>query len=633
MSNIEVKVIADSVSEKENRITTFELTYPRFIHCFDEETEILCTLEEEPFPVFRKLSEVHRKEGCKVAQVDKETFDVSFVEPLEWIKSNQHNELVVFENQRINFAVTRGHRLLVGSRKSNRYKKEVVLAEDLLGEFTAKRFYKKGSLHITERLIETKKREHYELVGYFIGDGHIPLKGRNATFHFSKARKINRVRELLSSEGYDFSESQYGKNTVFRVRKAQWMEACYDEQGSKTIPDWYWNISQENFEALLVGLIDSDGRRANREFNTFSKPLIERLQALCHINDVTFNLKQYDDTYKVKFLIEDSPVVRRDKHRPKIEGYHGNVYCVTVPSGFVMVRRKGVVHVSGNCEFMTHRMFSRNAASSRAIPFERVLEQVENNPAHPEEWGINRPGMQASENLEGKEEEEALLSWKKCAREAAKQAKALNGLGLHKQIVNRVLEPFVHMRTVVTATEWGNYYHLRCHKDAQPEIRILAELMREAQNKSNPVLLRMGDWHVPYYRDGYWSLLQKEQIGIEETLAAALKISASCCAQVSYRRNDASLDKAENVYARLLGDGTGPIHASPFEHQATPMKFDNSLDHLMSYAHMRPEQLTQDEVEQEQGVTHCTLDTSYWSGNLRGWIQYRQIIKGHVVCN
>jgi thymidylate synthase ThyX len=52
-------------------------------------------------------------------------------------------------------------------------------------------------------------------------------------------------------------------------------------------------------------------------------------------------------------------------------------------------------------ELMTHRLFSRNAASSRAIPINKMMDQVLTAPAMPVEWGLNKSGMQAEEMLKG----------------------------------------------------------------------------------------------------------------------------------------------------------------------------------------------------------------------------------------
>lgn len=126
-------------------------------------------------------------------------------------------------------------------------------------------------------------------------------------------------------------------------------------------------------------------------------------------------------------------------------------------------------------EFLTHRMFSRNASSSRAIPVEKMLQQVQENPAMPVHWGKNQPGMQAREEIfpnTGKD------LWKIYAKQTAKNAEELNLIGYHKQVVNRLLEPFQYIKVIVTATEWDNFFKLRLHEDAQPEMYELARCMK-----------------------------------------------------------------------------------------------------------------------------------------------------------
>lgn len=230
-------------------------------------------------------------------------------------------------------------------------------------------------------------------------------------------------------------------------------------------------------------------------------------------------------------------------------------------------------------EFNTHRMISRNFQSSRAVPVEKMIEQVRNNPAMPVHWGKNRPGMVAKEELSGIELEDTKRCWCQAATDAIFQAEAMLGIGAHKQIVNRLLEPFMWTKGVVTATEksWNEFFKLRLHKDAQPEIYALAEKIKEAIDSSDPARLKAGEWHLPYYGEGYWKNSHKDTQGwydINGTgLDQAIKVSSSCAAQVSYRKLDDSLEKATKVYDMLNLPVGGvypedPPHFSPTEHIA-----------------------------------------------------------------
>ena len=272
-------------------------------------------------------------------------------------------------------------------------------------------------------------------------------------------------------------------------------------------------------------------------------------------------------------------------------------------------------------ELMTHRVFSRNAASSRAIPIDKMLDMVSTYPAMPEVWGLNQAGMQATKVGGYFKRKVGEWAWKKAAKVAVKSARLLQRLGFHKQIVNRVVEPFSHIKVVVTATNFDNWLWLRSHKDAQPEIRILSDKMWDLYNDSEPTALKEGEYHVPYVtrlRNPLGKLIYCTGIGGEPlTTKEAIKVSASCCAQVSYRVLDESLKKALKIYKSLVE--SVPVHASPFEHQATPIPQLAFKLWDVGYQEDSPE-----------GITHCDRQGFLWSGNFKGWIQNRQLIKNNV---
>lgn len=268
-------------------------------------------------------------------------------------------------------------------------------------------------------------------------------------------------------------------------------------------------------------------------------------------------------------------------------------------------------------EFMTHRMLSRNAASSRAIPVAKLISLVKESPAMPVEWGKNQKGMQATELLTELQVVQAEHYWTKASEDAISNASTLDNLNVHKQITNRILEPFQYIKVVCTATEYDNFFHLRNHPDAQPEIRELAKAMWNAQEKSQPMVVHYNEWHVPYVERARKTPSSKmlyiiDGSYIHETIA--VKISASCCAQVSYRLLDTDIQKAEVIYQRLVE--SKPVHASPFEHQATPIS-------NVSNPYNSPESWP-------AGITHVDVKGRLWSGNFKNWIQHRQLISDHV---
>lgn len=285
-------------------------------------------------------------------------------------------------------------------------------------------------------------------------------------------------------------------------------------------------------------------------------------------------------------------------------------------------------------EVNTHKMLSKNSSSSRAIPISSVIEMIKESPAMPIHWGKNQSGMQSDGEISREDIEAVRNLWRNAAEAACDYAEALQLYSLHKEVVNRILEPFQIMKTVITGTEWANMFYLRNHPDAQPEFQMLAAMMEKALEDSTPVILEYDEWHMPYYGEGFWkasdyAVNRRTGHGLEvvdrkhggHTLREALMISSSCSAQVSFRKSDDTLEKAERVFGMLnIGSKEDPAHGSPTEHQGTPIK--SSMTHLNNLG--SPETW-------QKGVTAYHKELGFMSGNLAGWIQYRQTLPNHTV--
>lgn len=287
---------------------------------------------------------------------------------------------------------------------------------------------------------------------------------------------------------------------------------------------------------------------------------------------------------------------------------------VSVVSGVRLTTMRLVYPRFIHAEFLTHRSFSRNSSSSRAQPSASVLEYMDSHGiAMPIEWGQNCSGMQAKEELDFESKRVAMSAWAKAAADATMNHKEMAATKAHKQIANRISEPYQFMTTVVSSTEWSNFFALRNHTDAQPEIQELAKAMQDVFEKSKPEPLGImaNEWHTPFIltkRGELGNLLYfHPESGEEISDEDARMISISCCAQESYRKNDTSLEKAKSMYARLYE--SKPPHMSPFEHVATPMS-----------AYMWRERLN---------ASHLIGDQiAQFSGNFRGWVQFRKTLKG-----
>jgi thymidylate synthase ThyX len=240
-------------------------------------------------------------------------------------------------------------------------------------------------------------------------------------------------------------------------------------------------------------------------------------------------------------------------------------------------------------EFNTHRVFSRNSASSRAIPVEKMLQRVRENPAMPVHWGMNQSGMQAENELVDTSTVEHV--WLQARDAAIEHVEWLLDLGLHKQLANRLLEPWMWQTIIVTSTEWSNFFALRCHKDAQPEIRVAAEAMRQAMEDSEPEPINVHGWHLPliYPED-------REELSTMDLL----KVSAGRCARVSYLTHDGRRDLQADIdlHDRLVSSG----HMSPLEHQASAAFLPVESGNLIGWMQYRKRIANESDFAQAQRV-------------------------------
>lgn len=223
--------------------------------------------------------------------------------------------------------------------------------------------------------------------------------------------------------------------------------------------------------------------------------------------------------------------------------------------------------------FMNDPNFSRNASSSRAIPVERMIQDVLDDPAMPVFWGKNRPSMQAIEEMSADEREQAIADHLADRDHAVESARRRSARGEHKQTVNRILEPWAHINVLVTSTEWANFFALRRHAAAQPEMRALADAIHAAIEASTPKLLKPGQWHLPFVTPDEIDILGSITGGEPDAddWQPFIKLCVARCARVSYLTHDGrvpNVDEDFKLYDRLVG--SDPLHASPAEHQATP---------------------------------------------------------------
>lgn len=251
-------------------------------------------------------------------------------------------------------------------------------------------------------------------------------------------------------------------------------------------------------------------------------------------------------------------------------------------------------------ELNTHRAFSRNSASSRAIPFQKMLDMVKNDPFIPIRFQKDHKGMQGTEYFEGEEHERCVRDWL-AARDAAVAAATSFTLPITKQLKNRLLEAFMWHTVIVTATDYENFFALRAHPDAEIHIAELARQMLEAYNASEPKSLRPGEWHIPFgdkiEKARLWKAFHEANedchISYDRFISGAtidrytIKVAVARCARISFLNYEGKDDYAADIKLCDRLFGATPRHLSPTEH-----------------------------------VAQC-LDSAESHGNFRGWKQYR----------
>jgi thymidylate synthase ThyX len=257
-----------------------------------------------------------------------------------------------------------------------------------------------------------------------------------------------------------------------------------------------------------------------------------------------------------------------------------------------------------HAEMMTHCMFARNASSSRAIPFSKAVQRVIDDPFIPRHFGRNEKGMQASEELVGVDRERAVALWLRARDQAIEAARQMSDtdLNVHKQIVNRLIEPWSWITVCVTgdAGAWSNYFALRCHPDAQPDIQEQAYMAQKAYFLNAPREMVEGQWHLPYItQDDLEKPVGPSYAGVDQTKDPMdlVKVSVGRCARTSYLTQEGTRDRLEDVKLHDRLRYHVPLHASPFEHVCLAMGNDvryHKYYGWQAYRHMLPREYVED---------------------------------------
>lgn len=270
-----------------------------------------------------------------------------------------------------------------------------------------------------------------------------------------------------------------------------------------------------------------------------------------------------------------------------------------------------------HADLMTHRVFSRNAASSRAIPYKTLRQRIYTENFIPF-WSKNQSGMQGKLIEDLKLIEQCDKLWEDVRDAVVFKADLLSDLEVHKQNVNRLLEPFQYIQVLVTSTEWSNFLALRDHEAAQPEIQILARRIQECLFNSQPQELKVGQWHLPFVDTIADNIYSGYKFYPSDSYL--LEKSVARCARISYNKHNADIHdyiKDIELHNRLVG--SNPKHLSPTEHQCR-VPSEEELD-MFKCEWVKKLNGGDPKWIYSQGAYHS---------NLIGWIQYRKFIENDI---
>lgn len=620
--SINAKVITDSISEQGKRITTFQLKYPRFIHaefmthrhfCLGGDARLDFELPSSIKNKIRRIYSISLRDF-----VDKWNNGSDFGKTSKF--KNKLDELsddVLYTSDEIKIHLEQKNKSNINSACRIGLVENAFKTED--GKWCAvgaswKRWRNNQNsrkFSLKSRLMKMNIRQINEKTGEIILG-----KVKNCVFSgYKETYKIIAGEfSTIASKDHLFLTNNGWKRLEDINLNAD--KICVYKYGSTiSAPNTYKKINGKWVSRWAFTIKDEVAKRQNYRCSV-SGELLEKNYHIHHVIPVHINP---DLAFDINNVIAVKPEQHKILHKKqgwqigvsltsqyinidKIE-YFGNTdtYDLEIDSEFSNFFADGIV---------VHN--SRNASSSRAIPVNKMIQSIIDDTAKPIHWGKNQSGMQAREehdariniqpilNIQHEYYVEKEVAWEIARNLAIKMAVQFSEAGYHKQIVNRLLEPFMHINVVCTATELSNFFALRIHPDAQPEIQLLARKMKKALDESKPVLIPKGHWHLPYITE---EDLEKYYNHNTETFdyENLIKISVARCARVSYLTTEMKKPSFEEdlaLYDRLICHD--PIHASPAEHQATP----DIYIHEWSKIWKTPSQ----------------------HGNFVGWIQYRKTL-------
>lgn len=646
-TNISAKVICDSINEQGIRLTTFEIEYPRIVmsefnthRCLVGDTLLSFDLPSGIENGGRKkynmtMKDFHDKwhTGSRPRKSKPfKTADLSVIKGDEVYTCKQLSQLLNLSVSNLRTLCRKGKLESVNSEgklRSEDYK--------ILGKvFIEYRENQEDNVFCVKNRLKNMKLRFYNA-----DTGRI----ENTTITDIWSNGVERVFEL-KVEGSSLRGT--GNHPILTQRG--WVQLK--------------DVTLDDFVYTSKKSVSEDNRKDPKRFQNidgmwrcqwqrdFKRKYVEDFGSVCSSCGVTSELDvhhivpvyknpslAFDETNVVCICTECHANVHREQgwqadNYAELIGVLTKVISVEDTGEYEEVYDLTVQHEQHNFlanDIVVHNCVSKNSSSSRAIPVSKMLEHTQTVNLKPVYFGSKKAGMQAGKELDGGDLVNAKLFWEAALFDAVTWATELDELGVAKEVTNRLVEPFQLVKVVCTSTDWDNFFNLRLHPDADPNICMLAYKMYEAMEESKPITLSVGEWHLPYVNLGWCGKgeLCYADDGFDFiTLEQAIKLSAASCASVSYRTEGMTLEKADKIFDMLIKAEV--VHSSPLEHCATPIveKFEYFGKEGLDTGYEVNSPLHPDSWE--YGITHVNKQGELCSGNLRGWIQYRHLLPNNT---
>ena len=645
-TNISAKVVCDSISEAGVRLTTFEIEYPRIV--MSEFNTHRC-LVGDTLLSFDLPSGIEKGGRKKCSMTLKDFHD-------KWHNGSKPRKSKPFKTT--DLSVVDGNKVYTCKELSNLLNLSVANLRTLCRKGKMESINSEGKL----------RSEDYKI----LGKAFIKYRENQDDNVFS-------VKNSLKNRKLRFYNTDNGRieNTTITDIWSNGVERIYElkVEGSSlrgtgnhhilTQRGWVQlkDVTLDDFVYTSKKSVSEDNRKDPKRFQNingmwrcqwqrdFKRKYIEAFGNVCSMCGTSSELDVHHivPVYKDPSLaFDESNVVcictecHADAHKKQDWQTDNQAELIGVLTKVVSVEDTGeyeevydltVQHEQHNFlanGIVVHNCVSKNSSSSRAIPVSKMLDHTKNINLKPIYFGSKKSGMQAGDELVGEDLQYAQDVWEGALKSAVGQAKLLDDCGVAKEVTNRLVEPFQLVKVVCTATDWANFFNLRLHPDADPNICMLAYKMYEAMQESKPIELKTGEWHLPFVNVG-WNGRGKMCYADEDfnsiSLEQAIKLSAASCASVSYRTEGMTLEKADKVFDMLVKAEV--IHASPFEHLATPISKEVEIENS-DYLTVGFINKASDPNTWQYGITHMNRQGQLCSGNLRGYIQYRHLLPSNT---